>query len=65
MLRLPSSWALPRTNTVELRDGTVVNGDVQYIDATSVVVTVGGEGQKFPRNQVKRILLIEREEVKQ
>jgi hypothetical protein len=52
-------------DTVELRDGTVVNGDVQYIDATSVVVTVGGEGQKFPRNQVKRILLIEREEAKQ
>lgn len=52
-------------DTVELRDGTVVSGDVQYMDATSVVVQVAGEGQKYDRNQVKRILLIEREQVKQ
>lgn len=51
-------------DSVELRDGTVINGDVQYMDATSVVVQVGGEGQKLDRNRVKRILLIEREEVK-
>lgn len=51
-------------DSVELRDGTVINGDVQYMDATSVVVQVAGEGQKLDRNRVKRILLIEREEVK-
>ncbi len=52
-------------DTIELRDGTVVSGDLQLIDATQVVVTVGGNPQKFSRNQVKRILLIEREEAKQ
>jgi len=51
-------------DTVELRDGTVVSGDVQYIDATSVVVQVAGQGQKYDRNQVKRILLVEREQAK-
>ena len=47
-------------DTIELRDGTVVNGDLQYVDATTVVVQLGGNPQKFPRNEVKRILLIER-----
>ena len=51
-------------DTVELRDGTVVNGDLQYVDATQVVVMAGGNAQKFDRNQVKRILLIEREQPK-
>jgi len=51
-------------DTVELRDDTVVNGDLQSIDATTVVVTVGGNPQKFDRNQVKRISLVEREQPK-
>jgi hypothetical protein len=51
-------------DTVELRDGTVVNGDMQYVDATQVVVMVGGNAQKFDRNQVKRISLVEREQPK-
>jgi len=37
---------------------------LQSIDATQVIVTVGGNPQKFDRNQVKKILLIEREEPK-
>jgi hypothetical protein len=48
-------------DTIELRDGSVINGDVQSLDATQVVVTVGGAPQKFDRNQVKKLLLIERE----
>jgi hypothetical protein len=52
-------------DTIELRDGTVVNGDLQYVDATQVVVMVGGNAQKFDRNQVKKLLLIEREQLKQ
>ena len=52
-------------DTIELRDGTVVNGDLQSIDASTVVVMVGGNPQKFDRNQVKRVLLIEREQPKQ
>lgn len=52
-------------DTIELRDGTVVNGDLLSIDATTVVVMVGGNPQKFDRNQVKRVLLIERDQPKQ
>jgi len=48
-------------DTIELRDGTVVNGDLQSIDATQVIVVVGGNPQKFDRNQVERVLLIERD----
>jgi len=49
------------TDTVELRDGTSVNGDVISIDALQVTVRMGGEMKPFARNQVKRILLVERE----
>lgn len=52
-------------DTIELRDGTVVNGDLQSIDATTVIVMIGGNPQKFDRNQVKRLLLIERDQPKQ
>lgn len=52
-------------DTIELRDGTVVNGDLQSIDATQVIVTVGGTPEKYDRNQVKRVMLIEREPLKQ
>ena len=52
-------------DTIELRDGTVVNGDLQSIDSTEVIVTVGGNPQKFDRNQVKRVVLIERDQPKQ
>ena len=48
-------------DTVELRDGTFVNGDVQYVDATHVGVTVGGELHAYDRNLVKRILFVQRE----
>lgn len=47
-------------DTVELRDGTVISGDVESVDASNVVVDVGGKPQNFNRNQVKRILLVER-----
>ncbi len=52
-------------DTIELRDGSVINGDLQSIDATEVIVMVAGSPQKFDRNQVKRVLLIEREQPKQ
>ncbi|HZU21392.1 MAG TPA: PEGA domain-containing protein, partial [Terriglobales bacterium] len=47
-------------DTVELRDGTVITGDVQSMNATEVRVTVGGANQTIDRNKVKRILLVER-----
>lgn len=48
-------------DTVELRDGTVINGDVQYVNATQVAITAGGELHTYERNLVKRILLVPRE----
>lgn len=48
-------------DTIELRDGSVLTGDLESMSATDVVVRVGGALQHFDRNQVKRILLVERE----
>lgn len=48
-------------DTIELRDGTVLSGDLLSIDATDVTVRVGGAPQHYDRNQVKRILLVERD----
>ena len=48
-------------DTVELRDGSVLTGDVESVSATEVVVRVGGAVQRLDRNQVKRISLTERE----
>lgn len=48
-------------DTLELRDGSVLSGDVQSMSATEVVVRIGGTIQRLSRNQVKRIVLIERE----
>ena len=48
-------------DTVEMRDGSTLVGDVESMDATSVVVRVAGNLQSVDRNQVKRILLVPRE----
>jgi len=48
-------------DTVELRDGSVLNGDLESVSATEVVMRIGGGLQHFNRNQVKRILLVERD----
>jgi hypothetical protein len=48
-------------DTVELRDGTVLTGDLQYINDTEVVMQIGGGLQKYSRNLVKKVLLVERE----
>jgi hypothetical protein len=47
-------------DTIELRDGTVLSGDVQTVTATTVDVSLGGQIQSFDRNRVKRISLVER-----
>jgi PEGA domain-containing protein len=47
-------------DTVELRDGTVLLGDVISMSMTTVTVRVDGKDQKYDRNQVKRVLLVER-----
>jgi hypothetical protein len=48
-------------DTVELRDGSILNGDLESVSATEVVVFIGGNAQHLNRNQVKRIVLVERD----
>jgi hypothetical protein len=47
-------------DTVELRDGTVVLGDLISMTLSSVVVRVDGNDKAYDRNQVKKIILVER-----
>ena len=51
---------LSRDNVV-LRDGTVLQGDVISVSLTSVVVRVDGKDQTYDRNQVEKIILVQRE----
>jgi hypothetical protein len=55
---------LSRDN-VELRNGTVIQGDVLSVNMASVVVRVDGQDQTYDRNQVQKIILVERETVQQ
>jgi hypothetical protein len=52
-------------DTIELRDGSVLTGDVESMTATDVVIRVGGTNQQISRNQVKRISLIQRDAASQ
>lgn len=47
-------------DTIELRDGSVLIGDVESMTATEVMIRIGGSIQQVDRNRVKRILLIQR-----
>ena len=46
-------------DTVELRDGTIVLGDVISMSMTTVVIRVAGKEQKHDRNEVKKMILVE------
>ena len=48
-------------DTVELRDGTVLLCDVMSMSMLEVVVRMDGKDQKYLRNQIKKIILVERE----
>ena len=48
-------------DTIELRDGTVLSGDLQSVSATQVVVRAGGKDLSYDRNQVKKIMMVERD----
>ncbi len=52
-------------DTVELRDGTVLLGDVLSMSLTAVVVSVDGKEQTLERNQVKKMFLVERQVTQQ
>jgi hypothetical protein len=47
-------------DTIELRDGSVLTGDLVSVSGMQVEIRIGGNAQTFDRNQVKRILLTER-----
>lgn len=47
-------------DTVELRDGTILTGDLLAVTGTEVLIKAGGSPQHIDRNKVKRILLTER-----
>ena len=47
-------------DTVELRDGTVLLGDVVSLSLTAVVVRVDDSNRTYDRNQIKKIMLVER-----
>jgi hypothetical protein len=48
-------------DTIELRDGSVLSGDLESVSGMDVVMRIGGSPQHFNRNLVKRILLVERD----
>jgi hypothetical protein len=50
-----------RYDTIVLRDGSVLNGDLDSISGMDVVVRIGGNLQHLNRNQVKQIVIVERE----
>ncbi len=52
-------------DTIELRDGTVLLGDVLSVSLTSVVVSIDGKQQALNRNQVKKVMLVERQVTEQ
>src|SRR4029077_17381289 len=47
-------------DNIELRGGTVLQGDVLSMNMTSVVVRVDGREQTYDRNLVQKIILVER-----
>jgi hypothetical protein len=50
---------------LELRSGRVVQGDVLSLTMTTVAMRVDGQDQTFDRNQVRQIILVQRETVQQ
>jgi len=48
-------------DAIQLRDGTSLLGDVISMSLTAVVVRVEGKEQKYDRNNVKKIMLVERQ----
>jgi hypothetical protein len=43
----------------------VLTGDLESVSATEVVVRAGGKDLSYDRNQVKRIVMVEREAIQQ
>ena len=52
-------------DSIELRDGSVMNGDLVSISGMDVEIRVGGDLQHIDRNRIKRIMLVQRDAPKQ
>jgi PEGA domain len=48
-------------DSIELRDGSVLNGDLVSVSGMDVEVRIGGVFQHIDRNKIKRVLLVERQ----
>ena len=48
------------SDTVELRDGSILNGDVVSMNLESVVMSMKGNQLTIDRNKIKKIMLVER-----
>ena len=48
-------------DTIELRDGTVLNGDLISISGMDAEIRVGGAIQHIDRNKIKRVLFVHRD----
>jgi hypothetical protein len=51
----------PSFDTIELRDGTVLNGDLVSISGMDAEIRVGGAIQHIDRNKIKRVLFVHRD----
>ncbi len=49
------------TDTVELRDGTVLSCDVLAMSITTVTLSIDGKVQELERNRIRKMMLVERE----
>ncbi|HMG86833.1 MAG TPA: PEGA domain-containing protein [Terracidiphilus sp.] len=52
-------------DSIELRDGSVLNGDLVSISGMDVEIRVGGNLQHLDRNRIKRIMLVQRDAPRQ
>ena len=48
------------SDTIELRDGSILKGDVLSMSIEAVVIRVNGQDQSFDRNRIRKIFLAER-----
>lgn len=48
-------------DSIEMRDGSVLNGDLVSISGMDVEIRVGGNLQHVDRNRIKRIMLVQRD----
>jgi hypothetical protein len=52
-------------DSIELRDGSVLNGDLVTVSGMDVEIRVAGELQHIDRNRIKRIMLVQRDAPRQ